>query len=58
MRFIQFSDHHHGEVARLELPEQTDQIWHGYLRDVLPGQLYAYRVHGPYAPEQGQLLPV
>ncbi len=41
------------EQARLELPEQTDQIWHGYLRDILPDQLYAYRVHGPYDPERG-----
>ncbi|MFO7692918.1 MAG: glycogen debranching protein GlgX [Vicinamibacterales bacterium] len=41
------------EQVRLELPEQTDQIWHGFLRDILPDQLYAYRVHGPYAPELG-----
>jgi glycogen operon protein len=32
---------------------QTDQVWHGYLPDAHPGQLYGYRVHGPYAPEQG-----
>ena len=41
------------EQVRLELPEQTDQIWHGYVRDILPDQLYAYRVHGPYAPVLG-----
>ncbi len=41
------------EVARIALPEQTDQVWHGYLPDVRPGQLYGYRVHGPYEPEQG-----
>lgn len=41
------------EVARVELPEFTDMIWHGYLPDVLPGQLYGYRVHGPYEPAQG-----
>ena len=28
-------------------------VWHGYLPDVRPGQLYGYRVHGPYAPHQG-----
>ena len=28
-------------------------IWHCYLPDVRPGQLYGYRVHGPYEPEQG-----
>ena len=41
------------ESTRISLPEQTDQIWHGYLPSVLPGQLYGYRVHGPYAPQQG-----
>ena len=28
-------------------------VWHGYLPDVRPGQLYGYRVHGPYEPHQG-----
>ena len=28
-------------------------VWHGYLPDVRPGQLYGYRVHGPYDPHQG-----
>ncbi len=41
------------EAVRLELPEQTDQIWHGYLPGVLPGQLYGYRVHGSYDPARG-----
>ncbi|MCK0168465.1 glycogen debranching protein GlgX [Jannaschia sp. S6380] len=41
------------EVARIPLPEYTHQVWHGYLPDVRPGQLYGYRVHGPYAPEAG-----
>ncbi|MEC3909197.1 glycogen debranching protein GlgX [Sphingobium sp. CR2-8] len=41
------------EVARLTLPECTDEVWHGYLPDVRPGLLYGYRVHGPYAPERG-----
>jgi isoamylase len=41
------------ELARLALPEYTDRVWHGYLPDVTPGQLYGYRVHGPYAPAQG-----
>jgi glycogen operon protein len=44
----------HTESVRLELPEQTDQIWHGYLPGLLPGQLYGYRVHGPYDPAKGQ----
>jgi len=41
------------ETARLVLPEQTDQVWHGYLPDARPGLMYGYRVHGPYRPEDG-----
>jgi len=41
------------ESYRLEVVERTDLIWHAYLPDVRPGQLYGYRVHGPYEPEHG-----
>ncbi|MBF0093193.1 MAG: glycogen debranching protein GlgX [Alphaproteobacteria bacterium] len=41
------------EEERLELPEYTDQVWHGYLPDASPGQLYGYRVYGPYEPALG-----
>jgi glycogen operon protein len=41
------------EQARIPLPERTNGIWHAYLPDVRPGQLYGYRVHGPYAPHAG-----
>src|SRR4051795_5596889 len=41
------------ELERIELPERTEDVWHGYLNDVSPGQLYGYRVHGPYHPEHG-----
>ena len=41
------------EVARIELADRTDLIWHCYLPEARPGLLYGYRVHGPYAPEQG-----
>jgi isoamylase len=41
------------ETHRVELHERTDLIWHCYLPDARPGQLYGYRVHGPYAPEAG-----
>jgi isoamylase len=41
------------ETFRVSLPEQTDMVWHGYLPEVRPGQLYGYRVYGPYAPQQG-----
>src|ERR1700722_8866181 len=38
--------------GRREL-ERTEDVWHGYLSDVMPGQIYGYRVHGPYEPERG-----
>jgi isoamylase len=41
------------ESLTIPLPEHTDMVWHGYLPDVHPGQLYGYRVHGPYAPHKG-----
>jgi len=48
-----FDDGGRRETLRIPLPEQTDMVWHGYLPEVRPGQLYGYRVYGPYAPEQG-----
>lgn len=41
------------ESMRIPFREHTDQVWHAYLPDVLPGQLYGYRVHGPYEPAKG-----
>lgn len=41
------------ERERLTLPEYTDQVWHGYLPGLSPGQHYGYRVHGLWAPEAG-----
>ncbi len=41
------------ESHRIDIKEQTDQVWHCYLPDALPGQLYGYRVHGPYEPAKG-----
>ena len=41
------------EIARVELPEYTHEIWHAYLPDIRPGQLYGYRVYGPYEPHNG-----
>ena len=38
---------------RVQLPEYTDNVWHGYFPEVRPGQRYGYRVHGPYAPQEG-----
>jgi glycogen operon protein len=41
------------EVDRIALPERTEDVWHGYLPYAQPGQLYGYRVHGPYDPDAG-----
>ncbi len=41
------------EVDRITLPERSEDVWHGYLPYAQPGQLYGYRVHGPYDPEAG-----
>ncbi len=41
------------ELVRHELPEYTDQVWHGYVPDARPGTLYGYRVYGPYDPANG-----
>ncbi len=48
-----FDDAGKEELRRIELPEFTDEIWHGYLKGLRPGAVYGFRVHGPYAPEQG-----
>ncbi|HKS87997.1 MAG TPA: glycogen debranching protein GlgX [Stellaceae bacterium] len=41
------------EEARIALPEYTDEVWHCYLPEARPEQLYGYRVHGPYDPPAG-----
>ncbi len=41
------------ENQRIVLPEQDEFVWHAYLPGIQPGQLYGYRVHGPYEPEKG-----
>ncbi|MBZ0159335.1 glycogen debranching protein GlgX [Candidatus Methylomirabilis sp.] len=41
------------ERERIPLPEQTHQVWHLYLPEIRPGQLYGYRVHGAYEPRAG-----
>lgn len=48
-----FSSDGKQEEHRIQLPEHTDQIWHGYMPDVTPGTIYGYRVHGPYDPANG-----
>ncbi len=41
------------ESARIVLPEQTEMVWHGYVVGLRPGQLYGFRVYGPYDPPEG-----
>ncbi|HKE14218.1 MAG TPA: glycogen debranching protein GlgX [Kofleriaceae bacterium] len=44
-----------GRETRIELPERTGYVWHGYLPRVGPGVHYGYRVHGPFDPARGHL---
>jgi pullulanase/glycogen debranching enzyme len=41
------------EIERIELPEFTDEVWHGYLPDAHPRTVYGYPVYGPFEPEAG-----
>jgi len=41
------------EIARIDLPECTDEVWHGYLPNARTGLIYGYRAHGPYRPQDG-----
>jgi isoamylase len=42
------------EAKRIELPRRDGDVFEARLADVRPGQLYGYRVHGPWSPETGQ----
>ena len=62
VNFALFSAHAEGvdlclfdgmRMRALPLRECSDQVWHGYLAGAGPGMRYAYRVHGPYAPDKG-----
>src|SRR6516225_9591326 len=48
-----FDDTGRTELERIELPEYTNEVWHGYLPDARPGTIYGYRVYGPYDPDAG-----
>ena len=41
------------QIARFDLPECTDEVWHGYLPNARAGLVYGYRAHGPYEPQAG-----
>jgi glycogen operon protein len=53
MTLCLFSEDGKTEVEQLDLPERDGEVWHGYVSGLRPGQLYGYRAHGPFAPEQG-----
>ena len=48
-----FYDADGNETDCVMLKERTAFVWHGFIKDVKPGQLYNYRVHGPWDPEHG-----
>jgi glycogen operon protein len=48
-----FDDAGRTELERIELPEFTIEVWHGYLPEARPGTIYGYRVHGPHDPRNG-----
>src|ERR1700752_2365889 len=48
-----FNEDGNRELERIDLPEYTNQIWHGYLPGIKPATVYGYRVHGPYETDKG-----
>src|SRR6266702_4555299 len=71
VNFALFSDHATGvelclfenreateENIRVPISECTDQVWHVFLPDARPGQLYGFRVAGPYDPNTACSLTV
>ena len=40
-------------TGTVTMSSATDRFWHCYLPEAQPGQLYGYRVDGPYEPEHG-----
>ena len=48
-----FDENGQTELARLPLPAQTGDVWHGFLPGCKPGQVYGLRAHGPWRPDRG-----
>lgn len=46
--------HDEKEVARIKMTERSYQVWHIYIPNLKPGQLYGFRVHGAYEPKNGE----
>jgi isoamylase len=53
MTLCLFSEDGEKEIARIDLPERDGDVWHGHVSGLRPGQLYGYRAHGPYRPDEG-----
>jgi isoamylase len=41
-------------IDSVTLREHTAYVWHGFVRDIRPGQLYGFRVDGPWQPDRGE----
>lgn len=41
------------ENVKIRMRERSHHVWHVYVPEIKPGQLYGYRVYGPYEPENG-----
>ncbi len=47
------SENDEKEAIRIPLKERSHSVWHVYIPGLKPGQLYGYRVYGPYNPQNG-----
>jgi len=47
------SDDPSKETERIRITENSDRVWHVFLPEIRPGQLYGFRVEGPYDPNNG-----
>jgi isoamylase len=45
--------HDEAETVKIKISERSHHVWHTYVPGIKPGQLYGYRVHGKYEPENG-----
>ena len=41
------------ENIKVRIKERNNHVWHAYLPGLKPGQLYGYRVYGPFEPHHG-----
>jgi isoamylase len=48
-----FKDNQDSSPTKIKIRERTHHIWHSFVPDLKPGQLYGYRIFGEYKPEEG-----